>query len=74
MRHSPLDSVLIPGGKYLTFARFGVMPDAANELWDYINNYFSYSDCPYSRAYRTDFECYHCDHSLTIHISVEQTP
>lgn len=71
-QNRPLDSVLIPGGKYLTFTRFGVMPDAANELWDYIANYFSYSDCPYSRAYLTDFECYHSDNSLTIHISVEQ--
>lgn len=72
MLQPALDTVLIPGGKYLTFARFGVMPDAATELWDYIANYFSYSDCPYSRAYLTDFECYHSDHSLTIHISVEQ--
>lgn len=72
MVHPALESVLIPGGKYLTFNRFGVMPEAANDLWEYINTYFSYSDCPYSRAYLTDFECYHSDHSLTIHISVEQ--
>jgi predicted transcriptional regulator YdeE len=66
------DSVLVPGGKYLTFTRFGVMPEAADELWAYILTYFSYADCPYSRAFRTDFECYHSDHSLTVHISVEQ--
>lgn len=72
MVHPALDSVLIPGGKYLTFSRFGVMPEAANDVWDYIHTYFSYADCPYSRAFLTDFECYHSDHSLTVHISVEQ--
>lgn len=71
--HNPLESLQIPGSKHLTSARFDVMPNVANELWDYINCYFSCSDCPHSRTYRADFECNHCEHTLTIHISVEKT-
>ncbi|HCM8928427.1 TPA: GyrI-like domain-containing protein [Salmonella enterica subsp. enterica serovar Paratyphi B] len=61
---------LVPG-RYLTFSSKGQMPDIVINLWREIWNYFSAENCPYSRAYTTDFEFYKSENEVEISIALK---
>lgn len=63
--------VNVTSGKYVTFAASGEMPQAVIDLWGEVWNYFSSENCPYERAYTTDFEYYKSAHEVEISISVK---
>lgn len=65
-----LDCVTITKGQYLLFAAKGDIPQIVIATWIKVWNYFAQPDCPYQRAYTTDFEFYKNQHELEIYIAV----
>lgn len=66
-----LDAVTIETGNYLKFSGKGELPQIVIETWQYIWAYFSKPDCPYERAYLTDFEEYSKPNEVDIFIGVK---
>lgn len=66
-----LASVKIKEGNYLVFSARGQVPQILFETWSEIWNYFSRQDCPYSRAFTTDFEFYKNQNHIEIHIAIK---
>ncbi|MCO7189074.1 MULTISPECIES: GyrI-like domain-containing protein [unclassified Pseudoalteromonas] len=58
------------GGRYLSFAAQGEMPQTAIRLWELVWRYFEQSDCPYQRAFGQDIEIYHQSNEVEIAISI----
>lgn len=58
-------------GQYLVFSKQGDMPAAVIELWGEIWRYFSAQDCPYKRAFLTDFEYYKTPNEIEIYIGIQ---
>ncbi|ADZ93042.1 GyrI-like domain-containing protein [Marinomonas mediterranea] len=64
-------SISIQRGAYLEFPAKGEMPQAVIEAWQAVWSYFEQSDCPYKRAYTTDFEHYQSEHTASVFIAIE---
>jgi len=65
-------SHIVPSGHYLMFTAKGALPDAIVKTWQQVWSYFQSSDCPYQRAYTTDFEFYKAKDSAELYIAVKQ--
>lgn len=61
----------IESGRYLTFSSKGEMPEVVINLWREVWEYFSAENCPYSRAYTTDFEFYKSENEVEISIALK---
>ncbi|KAF7781700.1 hypothetical protein PRUB_b1009 [Pseudoalteromonas rubra] len=74
MAHADTDKTLqiqqLDGGRYLSFAAQGEMPQTVIRLWELVWRYFEHSDCPYQRAYHQDIEIYHQSDEVEIAISI----
>lgn len=68
---SGVESFDIKAGGYLVFSEEGDMPQTVFKLWNQIWEYFSSPDCPYKRAYTTDFELYKSENEIEISIAVQ---
>ena len=64
------DSRLIQAGRYLVFPVRGELPLSVVVAWQAVWDYFQQDDCPYQRAYTTDFELYTAKDSAELHIAV----
>lgn len=64
-------SVTIQPGRYLVFPARGELPQSVISAWQRVWAYFERSDCPYRRAYTTDFELYTAKDSADIYIAVK---
>lgn len=58
-------------GNYVSFSAQGEMPQAVIDLWGEVWAYFGQDNCPYTRAYTTDFERYIGFDRVEILIAVE---
>ncbi|MCG7534231.1 GyrI-like domain-containing protein [Pseudoalteromonas sp. OOF1S-7] len=65
-----LQILQLDGGRYLSFAAQGEMPQTVIRLWELVWRYFEQSDCPYQRAYCQDIEIYHHSDEVEIAISI----
>ena len=68
---SPLAEVTIESGKYLLFTREGEMPTAVIGAWKEIWEYFTGTDCEYTRLCKTDFEKYIGPNKVEVYIGIE---
>ena len=68
---SELIHIEVRSGKYLIFSSNGEMPQAVIKLWREVWHYFDSPNCPYQRAYTTDFEYYKNDNEVDIYIAVK---
>lgn len=64
-------SLTIATGEYAKFSAQGAMPDVVITLWREVWAYFSANDCPYARAYTTDFEYYKNNETVEIFIAIK---
>jgi predicted transcriptional regulator YdeE len=66
-----LETVKIHEGSYLVFSAQGQVPEIVFETWSKVWRYFENENCPYARAYTTDFEFYKSQSEIEIHIAVK---
>jgi predicted transcriptional regulator YdeE len=63
--------VTLHQGDYLVFSAQGKMPDTIIALWGEVWHYFSDSDCPHQRNYKTDYEFYKSKNEVEIAIGIK---
>lgn len=63
-------TISVQGGTYLVFEAQGAMPEALISTWEQIWTYFDAPNCPFQRAYTTDFEQYLAADKVSVHIAV----
>ena len=66
----PLETTVIPAGKYLVFRAAGEVPEIVLQTWGRVWEYFSRKDAEYERSYQADFEYYVNQNEIEIHIGV----
>lgn len=66
-----IELIEIGEDSYLLFEKQGIMPEMVYQLWQQIWDYFDDPECPYTRAFTTDYECYKSDKEMQIYISIE---
>lgn len=59
----------IPAREYLVFRSINSSPQAIQQLWQQINDYFANAGTPHQRAFTTDFEL-HEPQQVSIHIAI----
>lgn len=67
---SDLASRPIQAGRYLVFPARGELPMSVVVAWQDVWAYFQRNDCPYQRAYTTDFELYTAKDNAELYIAV----
>lgn len=65
-----LSSVTLADSEYLVFPAEGELPQAVIDAWQRIWGFFEQPDCPYHRAWTTDFEHYVAPDRADIYIAV----
>ena len=65
-----LTSVQLADTPYLVFKARGQLPQAVIDTWQSIWAYFDQTDCPFERAFTTDYEHYVSDEAADIYIAV----
>jgi len=71
LEHVDCVTLGISAGRYLIFTAQGKMPMVAFKLWLKVLEYFDQEDCPYERAFTTDFESYKSMNELEIAIAIK---
>lgn len=64
-------TITLQAGAYLKFSGTGDMPQAVMDAWGEVWAYFTANDCPHTRAYTTDFECYKSPNNIEIYIAIK---
>ncbi|RDL43779.1 AraC family transcriptional regulator [Marinomonas piezotolerans] len=67
---STMAKVVLDAEKYLVFDVAGALPMGIIDAWQKIWHYFAQPDCPFQRAFETDFEHYLSQQKALIYISV----
>ena len=62
----------VASGRYMFFTAEGSFPGVVQQLWQEVEQYFQAPDCPYQRAYSTDFEEVLPNGQLIIGVSVNR--
>jgi len=65
-----VETVRIPSGDYLVFSGKGDMPQVVIDVWGQIWQYFADANCPHTRAYTVDFECYTSETNVDVYIAI----
>ena len=70
-QNQTLESMTLPGGKYLVFEAKGVVPQVVIDTWGVIWHYFANENSQFKRAYTVDFEYYKTHDEIEIYIAVK---
>ena len=66
--------VKVQGGRYMVFESSGAMPQAVIAAWGQVWDFFAQENCPYQRAYSTDFERYEGVDVVRVFIALKELP